>query len=186
MLATLGVVPIIRCPKGGAAEHVAAQLDAMLREALKAPRGGPFSSDGAGTGAGLAASLQRPLLCLFDRNFELSVVLQHSWTYKPLVGGLGSPDWLAGRQRRVHEGGGGHARGLPCSAMPCVPPVRLPFPPSPSPSRTSTQVHDVLGMRLNRITLTEAPAPGQPPAAPGAKKAYEASAATCWAAPCVW
>lgn len=36
VFATLGVVPIIRCPRGGAAEHVAAQLDARLRTALKA------------------------------------------------------------------------------------------------------------------------------------------------------
>ena len=90
-LATLGVVPIIRCPRGGAAEHVAAALDARLREALSAGRGGgPFAEGGSSaSGAGLAASLQRPLLCLFDRNFELSVVLQHSWTYKPLVN-----DWV--------------------------------------------------------------------------------------------
>ncbi|KAL4448182.1 hypothetical protein ABPG75_005401 [Micractinium tetrahymenae] len=114
MLATLGVVPLIRCPRGGAAEHVAAQLDAKLRDAL-AGRSSLFSEGGAG-GAGLAASLQRPLLCLFDRNFELSVVLQHAWTYKPLV-------------------------------------------------------HDVLGMRLNRITLQDAaPTPGQPA---GGKKSYE-------------
>lgn len=85
VLATMGVVPLIRCPKGGAAEHVAAQLDAKLRDAL-AGRSSLFSEGGAGSGgAGLAASLQRPLLCLFDRNFELSVVLQHAWTYKPLV-----------------------------------------------------------------------------------------------------
>ena len=63
-----------------------AQLDARLRDAL-AGRASLFSEAGAGAGgAGLAASLQRPLLCLFDRNFELSVVLQHAWTYKPLVG----------------------------------------------------------------------------------------------------
>lgn len=61
------------------------QLDARLRDAL-AGRTSLFSEAGAGAGgAGLAASLQRPLLCLFDRNFELSVVLQHAWTYKPLV-----------------------------------------------------------------------------------------------------
>lgn len=52
-----------------------------LRGAL-AERGGPFSDVAAG---GLAASLHRPLLVLFDRNFELSVMLQHTWTYKPLV-----------------------------------------------------------------------------------------------------
>ncbi|KAK9829342.1 hypothetical protein WJX72_005270 [[Myrmecia] bisecta] len=79
-LVTLGVVPIIRCPKGGAAQHVAAQLDARLRDHLKA-RSNLFTEGSTG----LAASLSRPLLCLFDRNFELSVVLQHAWTYKPLV-----------------------------------------------------------------------------------------------------
>ncbi len=36
VLLTAGVVPIIRCPRGGAAEHVATQLDAKLRDALKA------------------------------------------------------------------------------------------------------------------------------------------------------
>lgn len=110
VLATLGVVPIMRCPKGGAAEHVAAALDAKLRDAL-AGRTSLFSE----AGAGLAASLHRPLLCLFDRNFELSVVLQHAWTYKPLV-------------------------------------------------------HDVLSMHLNRVTLHDAPAPGQPGSG---KKNYE-------------
>lgn len=115
VLATLGVVPIIRCPRGGAAEHVAAQLDAKLRDAL-AGRTSLFAEGGAGTG--LAASLQRPLLCLFDRNFELSVVLQHAWTYKPLV-------------------------------------------------------HDVLAMRLNRITLPDNGAAPALPGAAAAKKSYE-------------
>lgn len=77
---TLGVVPIIRCPRGGAAEHVASLLDQKLRDALKA-RNNLFS-EGV---LGLGASLTRPLLCLFDRNFDLSAGLQHAWTYKPLV-----------------------------------------------------------------------------------------------------
>ncbi|KAK9862629.1 hypothetical protein WJX84_008227 [Apatococcus fuscideae] len=80
MLASLSIVPIIRCPKAGAAQHVAAQLDARLREHLQ-QRNNLFSEGHAG----LASSLSRPLLCLFDRNFELSVMLQHPWTYKPLV-----------------------------------------------------------------------------------------------------
>ena len=82
VLVTLGVIPIIRCPRGGAAEHVAAALDARLRDALKS-RGNLFANASAMTGLG--SSIQRPLLCLFDRTFEMSVVLQHSWTYKPLV-----------------------------------------------------------------------------------------------------
>lgn len=77
---TLGVVPIIRCPRGGAAEHVAGVLDQKLRDALKA-RNNLFS-EGV---LGLSATLTRPLLCLFDRNFDLSAGLQHAWTYKPLV-----------------------------------------------------------------------------------------------------
>ena len=41
---TLGTVPIIRCPKGNAAEAVAAKLDAKLRENLKDTRNSLFSS----------------------------------------------------------------------------------------------------------------------------------------------
>ena len=52
----------------------------MRRDALKA-RNNLFA-EGA---MGLAASLARPLLCLFDRNFDLGAALQHVWTYKPLV-----------------------------------------------------------------------------------------------------
>jgi hypothetical protein len=80
VLVTLGVVPIIRCPKGGAAEHVAAALEGKLRDHLKA-RSNLFS-EGA---SALAATLSRPLLVLLDRNFDLSVMLQHCWSYKPLV-----------------------------------------------------------------------------------------------------
>jgi len=84
-LVTLGVVPIIRCPRGGAAEHVAATLEGRLRDLLKG-RSNLFSEAAAGGGGGaLAATLSRPLLVLFDRNFDLSVMLQHAWSYKPLV-----------------------------------------------------------------------------------------------------
>ena len=55
--------------QGGAAEYVATQLDVRLREHLK------LRSNLLNEGApGLAASLSRPMLCLFDRSFELSVV----------------------------------------------------------------------------------------------------------------
>lgn len=82
-LVTLAIVPIIRCPKGGAAEAVASQLDARIREAL-AVRGNPFA-DGQASYQTPAAVGGRPLLALFDRTFELSVVLQHAWTYAPLI-----------------------------------------------------------------------------------------------------
>ncbi|GMH40349.1 hypothetical protein BSKO_08253 [Bryopsis sp. KO-2023] len=76
---TLGVVPIIHCPKGGAAEHIASALDEKLRDALKS-RNNLFNE-----GSGLVSNLARPLLVLFERNFDLSVAVQHTWSYKPLV-----------------------------------------------------------------------------------------------------
>ncbi|GBF90033.1 hypothetical protein Rsub_02741 [Raphidocelis subcapitata] len=119
-LVTLGVVPIIRCPRGGAAEHVAAALEGRLRDLLRG-RSNLFSEAAAGGGGALAATLSRPLLVLFDRNFDLSVALQHTWSYKPLV-------------------------------------------------------QDVLGLRLNRVTLAaDPPAPGAPPplGAAAAKRGYD-------------
>lgn len=79
MLATLCVVPIIRCARGGPAEMVAAALDARIRDHLVI-KNNLFSE-----GGNLVNSFQRPLLCMFDRNFELSVGIQHEWTYRPLV-----------------------------------------------------------------------------------------------------
>uniref|UniRef100_A0ACD5WWH7 Uncharacterized protein n=1 Tax=Avena sativa TaxID=4498 RepID=A0ACD5WWH7_AVESA len=75
---TLGVVPIIRCARGGPAEMVAAALDARLRDHL-------LAKPNLFTEAASASSFQRPVLCLFDRNFELSVGIQHDWSYRPLV-----------------------------------------------------------------------------------------------------
>ena len=43
---TLGTVPIIRCPKGNAAEAVAIRLDKKLRENLKDTRNSLFMNDG--------------------------------------------------------------------------------------------------------------------------------------------
>lgn len=50
---------------------MAQQLDARLREHLRLRNN--LLMEGT---PGLSASLSRPLLCLFDRNFELSVVRQ--------------------------------------------------------------------------------------------------------------
>ncbi|KAM0923414.1 hypothetical protein ACQ4PT_005555 [Festuca glaucescens] len=77
---TLGTVPIIRCARGGPAEMVAAALDARLRDHLLAK---PNLFTEAASSA--ASSFHRPVLCLFDRNFELSVGIQHDWSYRPLV-----------------------------------------------------------------------------------------------------
>ena len=48
---------------------MASLLESRIREHLK-KRNNLFSE----AAAGLTSSLNRPLLCLFDRNFELSVV----------------------------------------------------------------------------------------------------------------
>ncbi|GAB2291632.1 Vesicle trafficking between the ER and Golgi [Dionaea muscipula] len=79
VLAALGVVPIIRCPRSGPAEMVAAALDQRLRDHLLV-KNNLFTD-----GGNFATSFQRPILCIFDRNFELSVGIQHDFRYKPLV-----------------------------------------------------------------------------------------------------
>nr|XP_027088889.1 SEC1 family transport protein SLY1-like [Coffea arabica] len=79
VLATLSVVPVIRCPRGGPAEMVASRLDQRLQDHLLA-KNNLFTE-----GGNFASSFQRPVLCIFDRNFELSVAIQHDFRYRPLV-----------------------------------------------------------------------------------------------------
>ncbi|XP_039597198.1 sec1 family domain-containing protein 1 isoform X2 [Polypterus senegalus] len=81
-LVTLGAVPILRCPRGNAAEMVAVKLDKKLRENLRDARNSLFTSDTMGTGQ---FSFQRPLLVLLDRNLDLATPLHHTWTYQALV-----------------------------------------------------------------------------------------------------
>lgn len=95
VLATLSVVPIIRCPRGGPAEMVASLLDQRLRDHLLV-KNNLFSE-----GGNFSMSFQRPVLCLFDRNFELSVAIQHDFRYRPLV-----HDVLGMRLNRVSVSGG--------------------------------------------------------------------------------
>ncbi|KAF6155858.1 hypothetical protein GIB67_039189 [Kingdonia uniflora] len=80
VLVTLGVVPIIRCPRGGPSEMVAALLDSRLRDHLMSKNN--MFTEGEKLGG---SSFQRPVLCIFDRNFELSVGIQHDFRYRPLV-----------------------------------------------------------------------------------------------------
>jgi hypothetical protein len=56
---TLGTVPIIRCPRGNAAEMVAEKLDKKLRENLRDARNSFFTTDNIQAGQ---FSFQRPLL----------------------------------------------------------------------------------------------------------------------------
>ena len=65
---------------------VAQQLTKQLRDHVDA-RGSMFSDDGyAGAGSlSLGSREERPILCIFERNFDLAAALQHAWTYAPLV-----------------------------------------------------------------------------------------------------
>ncbi|KAH8671563.1 Sec1 family protein [Xylariales sp. PMI_506] len=120
VVVTMGVIPIIRCPKGAAAEMIAAKLDRKLRDHILNSKDNLFSASGRpASSAGTPAS--RPVLIILDRNVDLNPMLSHSWTYQSLV-------------------------------------------------------HDVLDMKLNRITI-EAPVDEQNPAKGVTKKAYDLTAA---------
>lgn len=76
-----GNVPIIRSPKGNAAEMVAKRLDKKLRENLFDARNNLFQSD-AHSGN---FNFQRPLLIVLDRNVDMATPLHHTWTYQALA-----------------------------------------------------------------------------------------------------
>lgn len=78
---TLGNVPIIRSPKGNAAEMVAKRLDKKLRENLFDARNNLFQTD---TQSG-NFNFQRPLLMVLDRNLDMATPLHHTWTYQALA-----------------------------------------------------------------------------------------------------
>ncbi|XP_074101751.1 sec1 family domain containing Slh [Cotesia typhae] len=79
---TLGTVPIIRCPRGNAAEMVAKKLDKKLRENVWDTRNSLFQGEVAGTGH---FSFQRPLLIVLDRSVDMATPLHHTWTYQALA-----------------------------------------------------------------------------------------------------
>lgn len=78
---TMGVVPILRCPRGNAAEMVAEKLDKKLRENLRDARNSLFTAEGVPG----QFSFQRPLLVILDRNLDLATMLHHTWTYQALA-----------------------------------------------------------------------------------------------------
>lgn len=84
VMATLGAMPVIRCPRGNAAEMVARKLEGRIQEHIATAKGATnlFS---AGSGGANAWSSNRPLLILLDRNVDLVPMLSHSWTYQALV-----------------------------------------------------------------------------------------------------
>lgn len=74
----LGVIPIIRCPRSGAAEMLAKKLDSRLRDHVMNSRNNLFSDSNT-------MNFQRPVLVILDRNMDLVPILSHSWTYQALV-----------------------------------------------------------------------------------------------------
>lgn len=78
-------MPVIRCPKGAAAEMISAKLDRKLRDHILNSKDNLFSahSNRPSTSSGTAAS--RPVLIILDRNVDLIPMLSHSWTYQSLV-----------------------------------------------------------------------------------------------------
>ncbi|KWU45721.1 putative SLY1 protein [Rhodotorula sp. JG-1b] len=80
VLVTMGQLPIIRAPRGNAAEMVARKLDSRLRDHMASSRG-----VNAFSGHGSEGSFGRSLLVILDRNVDLVPMLSHSWTYQALV-----------------------------------------------------------------------------------------------------
>ncbi|POY76178.1 hypothetical protein BMF94_0901 [Rhodotorula taiwanensis] len=80
VLVTMGQLPIIRAPRGNAAEMVARKLDSRLRDHMASSRG-----VNAFSGQGSEGSFGRSLLVILDRNVDLVPMLSHSWTYQALV-----------------------------------------------------------------------------------------------------
>ncbi|KAJ3505637.1 hypothetical protein NLJ89_g7315 [Agrocybe chaxingu] len=85
-VATNGHVPIIRAPRGNAAEMIAKKLETKIRDAiLSSARSHTsptslFAQDSTGL-----SNLQRPLLLILDRNIDLVSILAHGWTYQALI-----------------------------------------------------------------------------------------------------
>ncbi|KAH9864301.1 hypothetical protein J1614_010235 [Plenodomus biglobosus] len=79
VVVTMGVVPIIRCPKGGPAEHISAKLDRKLRDHILNSKTNLFSDQKS------SAVASRPVLVIVDRNVDLVPMFSHSWIYQSLV-----------------------------------------------------------------------------------------------------
>ncbi|KXT03055.1 hypothetical protein AC578_690 [Pseudocercospora eumusae] len=78
---TMGTIPIIRSPRGGAAEMIAAKLDRKLRDHILNAKDNLFSAKSTATGT----TSSRPILVIVDRNVDLVPMLSHSWTYQSLI-----------------------------------------------------------------------------------------------------
>ncbi|KAI0931272.1 hypothetical protein AcW1_001280 [Taiwanofungus camphoratus] len=84
VVATMGHVPIIRCPRGNAAEMIAKKLETKIRDAILSAARSHAPSLFAQDSTGLS-NLQRPLLLILDRNVDLVSMISHGWTYQALA-----------------------------------------------------------------------------------------------------
>ena len=66
-----GVIPIIRCPKGAAAEMISAKLDRKLRDHILNSKDNLFSNSGNRPSTSASATSSRPVLLILDRNVEI-------------------------------------------------------------------------------------------------------------------
>ncbi|KAL1936430.1 hypothetical protein VTP01DRAFT_564 [Rhizomucor pusillus] len=79
VIVTMGTIPIIRCPRGNAAEMIANKLDSKLRDYFTNSRSNLLSDSSSAT------AVQRPVLIILDRSMDLTPMLSHSWTYQALI-----------------------------------------------------------------------------------------------------
>jgi hypothetical protein len=78
-------MPIIRCPKGAAAEMISAKLDRKLRDHILNSKDNLFSAPSGRPSTAAGTPSSRPVLIILDRNVDLIPMLSHSWTYQSLV-----------------------------------------------------------------------------------------------------
>lgn len=78
---TEGSIPIIRSPRGGAAELIATKLDRKLRDHILNSKTNLFSGGGSGDGKSSSAMSSRPVLIIADRNLDLTSMFSHSLVY---------------------------------------------------------------------------------------------------------
>ncbi|KAI9881523.1 MAG: Vesicle trafficking between the ER and Golgi [Pleopsidium flavum] len=85
VVVTMGAIPIIRSPRGGAAEMISAKLDRKLRDHILNSKDNLFSNPAHRPSSATGTPTSRPVLIIVDRNIDLIPMLSHSWTYQSLV-----------------------------------------------------------------------------------------------------
>ncbi|KAJ3120266.1 Vesicle trafficking between the ER and Golgi [Physocladia obscura] len=90
VVATMGAIPIISCPRGNAAANVATKLDQRIRDHIMNSRNNNLFSESSSlppplSHSGSGAVSSRPVLIILDRNLDLGTMLSHTWSYSTLV-----------------------------------------------------------------------------------------------------